>query len=276
MTHDSATLAALRKRIAVIERRGAGEPARTAMPMPVGHRAIDAVLCGGIEPGKLHEIMADAAEDAGSAAGFATMLLLRVARPGSPIMWLREDVAQQRGGGLYGCGLAELGFDPARLVLGVLPDAVSLLRAAAEVARCPAIGGAVIELWRMPRVLDLTASRRLAVAAEASGVTLLLLRVDAEEAPSAARTRWRVRAAAARPLEANAPGLPALEIDLLRQRGGWAGGRWIVEWDRDEQCFRDAASNAEGNPRAGSAALSGAVVSVAARRPAAAKAQAAG
>src|SRR3546814_10246605 len=63
-----------------------------------------------------------------------------------------------------------------------------LLRAAAEIVRCDEVGVAVIELWRQPRPLDLTASRRLAVAAEASGVTALMLRIDAAPTPSAARS----------------------------------------------------------------------------------------
>src|SRR3546814_16845253 len=108
-----------------------------------------------------------------------------------------------------------------------------LLRAAAEIVRCDEVGVAVIELWRQPRPLDLTASRRLAVAAEASGVTALMLRIDAAPTPSAAHTRWQVAAAPTQPLEANAPGIPALDLPLLRQRGAAGGPHVCVEWDRD-------------------------------------------
>src|SRR3546814_11738095 len=108
-----------------------------------------------------------------------------------------------------------------------------LLRAAAEIVRCDEVGVAVIELWRQPRPLDLTASRRLAVAAEASGVTALMLRIDAAPTPSAAHTRWQVAAAPSQPLEANAPGLPALDLTLLRQRGGAGGPPLCVDWGRE-------------------------------------------
>ena len=74
-------------------------------------------------------------------------------------------------------------------------------------------------LAQMP-LLDLTASRRLALAAEQSGVTLLMLRLEAEPVPSAADTRWAVSAAPSQALEANAPGPPQLEIELLRRRVG--------------------------------------------------------
>ena len=71
--------------------------------------------------------------------------------------------------------------------------------------------------------LDLTASRRLALAAEQSGVTLFLLRLEAQPVPSAADTRWTVGAAPSRSLEADAPGPPMFEIELLRRRAGPAG-----------------------------------------------------
>jgi protein ImuA len=110
-------------------------------------------------------------------------------------------------------------------------------------------------LGQSPR-LDLTASRRLALAAEKSGVTLLLLRIDAQASPSAADTRWQVAAAPSQALEANAPGPVALDIELLRRRAGPAGMRWRVEWNRDACAFREPA-------------LSGAVVSLPSHRPAA-------
>lgn len=179
---------------------------------------------------------------------------------GGGIVWLREEQVERQGGALYAPGLAEIGIDPARLILGVLPDPLAVLRAAADVARCPEAGVAVIELWRKPRMLDLTASRRLVLSLESSGMTALMLRIAADPAPSAAYTRWLVRAAPARPLEANAPGPPALEVELLRQRGGTAGGTWQLEWDREQAIFR--------NRNEGATALSGAVVPLPVRRPA--------
>jgi protein ImuA len=117
----------------------------------------------------------------------------------------------------------------------------------------------VIELWGEPRPLDLTASRRLAMAAESSGVTTLLLRIAAAPAPSAAQTRWRVAAAPSLPLAANAPGHPAFDLELMRQRGGPEGLRWQVEWNRETRILADAA-----------APLLGAVVPLAEHRPVAA------
>lgn len=251
MNEESPTLSALKRRVAAMERRA---PAGKAVRVATGHGDIDAALGGGIARGRLHEIFAAEAGDAGSATGFAGMLSIRL---GGGVVWLREESAVRGGGHLHAPGLVEIGVDPARLLLGVLPDALSVLRAAADVVRCAGVGVAVIELHRDPKVLDLTASRRLALAAEESGVAALLLRIAATPVASAADTRWAVRSCASQPLPANAPGHPTFDLELLRQRGRGADGCWQVEWNREQAVFT-------------SPTPSGAVVAVPARRPAAA------
>lgn len=239
MADSFPSLSALKRRIAAIEQH---RPAIAEVHVSSGHEGIDSATGGGIARGCLHELFASEPDDAGSITGFATMLAVRL---GGGIIWLRQEGVQKASGRLHAAGLMEIGLDPARMILAVLPDPLSVLRAAADVVRCPDVGVAVVELWQRPPGLDLTASRRLALAAEASGVTILLLRVDAEPTPSAAQTRWSVRAAASAPLEANAPGHPTLEIELLRQRGRPAGGRWHVEWDRERAVFLAADRPAE-------------------------------
>ncbi len=223
-----------------------------------GHGVLDVALGGGLARGRVHELFAAEADDAASAAGFAAMLALRTVGGQAPIFWLRTDEAERRGGQLHAPGLAELGGDPDSLVLGQAPDAKALLRGAADAAHCVGLGALIVECWGQCPALDLTASRRLALAAEQSGVTLFMLRLEAEPVPSAADTRWAVSAAPSRALEANAPGPPQMEIELLRRRAGPSGMRWRVEWDRDRLNFREPA-------------LPGAVVSLPPRRPAAAE-----
>jgi len=221
--------------------------ARAAVPArmrPLGVAAIDRALGGGIATGRVHEIFAREAGDEASAMGFAVMLALRLAghagADGPSLLWLREEAAQRRAP-LHGPGLVDLGLDPARLVLAVLPDAKALLRAGVDALRCAALGAVILELGGNPALLDLTASRRLALAAEDPGVTPLLLRLrGARPEPSAAQTRWQVASAPCAPFAADAPGHPMLGLALLRQRGGPAGFDWIVEWDRDAGSFRPA------------------------------------
>lgn len=264
------SLQMLKSTLAAIECvRATGVDAHAAALARTGHAGIDAALGGGLARGKLHEVFAAEAQDAGCASGFVAALALRL---GGTLVWLREGKAEKQGGRLHAPGLAEIGLHPAQVILGIMPDPLAVLRAAADVVRCSEVGVAVVELWREPRLLDLTASRRLALAAEASGVTVIGLRIAAAPSPSAAQTRWQVAAAPSLPMEANAPGYPAWSIDLLRQRGRPAGGRWRVEWNREQACLADAfslgAGNAAGNAAGtgAAAALSGAVLPLSAGR----------
>lgn len=212
------------------------EKKQAAPVSSLGQAQLDEAIGGGLQHGRLHEIFARNLADNGSATGFIAGLASLLGKSERPLFWLREEAAERRAR-LHAPGLAEMGLDPARMVLAVLPDAMALLRAAVDVVRSPSVCVAVIELWQRPRALDLTASRRLALAAETSGVTILLLRVEAEPAPSAAQTRWSVQATPSTALEGGAPGNPAFIVELLRQRGRPDGGAWRLEWDRDRTCF---------------------------------------
>lgn len=223
----------------------------------LGVRWVDLALGGGLARGRVHEIYAAEAGDIGSAMGFAVAFAARLTHPGQPVLWLRAARAARAGGMIQANGWAELGGIPADAIVGVMPDGMAVLRAAIDALRCPALGVVIVESWGAMRELDLTASRRLALAAEKSGVPLLLVRMDAAPVPSAAQTRWQVASAPSRALPGNAPGLPAFDVTLLRQRSGPCGLGWRLEWDRDRRIFRDAA-------------LSGAVVPVPSSRPAAA------
>ncbi|OYX17045.1 MAG: hypothetical protein B7Z07_01150 [Sphingomonadales bacterium 32-67-7] len=250
------SLSLIQRRIALIE-RGGRAATEAAGHAPTGHDRIDRALGGGVMRARVHELVAESAAEAGSGAGFVGVLAHRL---GGEMIWLRERDAELRQGQLHAPGVAAIGIDPARLLLGVLPDAAAVLRAAADAVRCAGLGSVVIELWGNPRAYDLTASRRLALLAEASGVTALLLRVGGAMAPSAAQTRIGVSPAPSVPLAADAPGYPAWTVELQRQRGGPAGGIWRVEWDREHGQLRDQDHDA--------ATLSGAVPSLSGDRPA--------
>lgn len=244
----------LKRHLARIERRH--KPARVALcHATTGHAGFDHALGGGLIRGRIHELHVAESGEAGSGAGFAGVLAQRL---GGELLWLREDAAERGAGRLHAAGLVEIGFDPARLILGVLPDAADVLRCAADAIRCPALGAVVVELWGDPRPLDLTATRRLALAAEASGVTALLLRIAGHAAPSAAQTRIGVAPAPSIALAANAPGQPAWRIELLRQRGRPDGGVWRMAWDRVNGALRE---HEHGET------ISGAVVPLSADRP---------
>lgn len=181
---------------------------------------VDAALAGGGLPlGCLHEILGTA--DDGAATGFAALLLARLAaRAGRPVLWLTRQAD------VHAPGLAGYGLTPDRLVLARGRRPADLLWALEEAARSAAVAAVVGEV----EAADLTASRRLQLAAEAGGVTAFLLRRQGAEMTSSAVTRWRVAALGSHPV-AGEPGIgtPCWQLDLLRCRGG-RPGRWPVAW----------------------------------------------
>jgi protein ImuA len=233
----------------------------------LGCREIDAVLQGGLGRGALHEICASCSAHMPAASAVALSLAAKAAG-GRPLLWARESAAGIETGRPYPPGLGEICVDPGRLVFVSARDGTAVLKAGAEAARCNALGAVVIEPHGLPRGLDLTASRRLLLAAEASGVLTLLLTLG-EPASSAAATRWMVSPAASRALQAGAPGWPSFVLRLVRQRGGVDRCEWCVEWDRDRTCFQ---LRTEPAPRREPvrAALSGPVAAFPGDRPAAA------
>lgn len=225
------SLSALRQRIAKFN---PAPVAKASGLFALGARRVDQRLGGGLARTGLHELYADEA-DASAAGAFGLILALRGGESTKPVLWINEDRVQRRYGKLYGLGLVELGADPDRFIFVHTADELATLRAGADSVKCGGVGAVVIAPYGKARALDLTATRRLALAAAFSGVLTLLLRVGAEPTPSAAQTRWRIASAPSVPLEANAPGAPAFDVTLLRHRAGIAGFNVRLEWDRDQQ-----------------------------------------
>jgi protein ImuA len=232
-----------------------------ALRFTLGAPKVDAFLDGGLGSACLHEVFAPWGADGPSAVGFGLGLALRAAS-GRPLFWVRQDILEGEAGRLNGMGLAEFGADPDALSLVRGKDAEAVLRAGVEAARCKSLGAALIEIFGAPRALDLTATLRLARAAEVSGVTVFLVRICAgSEAktgppPSAAVSRWRAGAQQSSALLANAPGAPCFSVTLLRHRGGAADRSWRLEWQRDRGLFEEAADGVSATIPGAVAALS--------------------
>ena len=203
----------------------------------LGHKAADAMLCGGLALAAVHEVFAEGHQGA-AATGFLAAIAGRIASR-KPLVWVRQDFAEVESGALSPSGLAELGLDPRLLVTVRAADVEAALRTTADALACDALGAVVLETFGEARQLDLVASRKLTLAAQSSGVTALLLRVGASPAPSTAETRWIVRAAHSPPASPwSAWGTPVFDAQLVRNRHGPVG-RWIMEWKCDERQFRE-------------------------------------
>lgn len=180
----------------------------------------DALPWGGLPPG-LHEIAASYGDPA--KAGFVMSLIGR--RPG-PVLWCRSRRTALEAGDPYGPGIGGLGLSPDRLILAEAAKPAELLWAMEEGARTRGLA-AVVADGVTP---DLTAGRRLQLAAEAGQGLVFLLATGRQSAASTALTRWFVASAPSRP-EADGPGRPCWTIELWRCRGGGRPREWMVEWD---------------------------------------------
>src|SRR3954468_4531117 len=168
------TLASLRGRIERIE---SPCDAHALHKVALGHAEADAALCGGLARAAVHEVFAEGHQSA-AATGFVAGLAGRVAAR-RPLVWVRQDFTEIESGVLSMSGLAELGLDPRLFVTVRATDVDGALRSAADALACDAVGVMVLEVWGEARQLDLVPSRKLTLAAQASGVTALLLRMAA-------------------------------------------------------------------------------------------------
>jgi protein ImuA len=225
-------LAGLRAEVARLEGRVGGMMAG-GQALAFGLPAIDRVLPGGgLARGALHEVGGGGAGMAPGNEAALAFLAGIAARLSGPVLWVvpRMD--------LFAPGLATAGLAPERVLFAEAPSDKAMLAVMEEGLRHAGLAAVIGEVAR----IGLTPSRRLHLAAGASGVTALLLCRQMAEAPSAAVTRWRV-AGMPRPRAAGEPwheegsgltsdmGRARWRLDLLRCRGGAGaeGLSWMVE-----------------------------------------------
>ena len=160
--------------------------------------------------------------------GWIGFLLAQLAAD-KPLLWIQDRMAILESGRVHPPGLRthDLIHVEAR-------DARDALWAMEEGIRCAALSAVIGEIWGDPRALDFTATRRLAVAAERSGVAAFLIRLGGHANLSGARMRWRIASAPSLPneLDPRAPGLPAWGAELFRARGH-PPGRWTIAHEVD-------------------------------------------
>ena len=132
----------------------------------------------------------------------------------------------------------------ARLLVLRVPKPVDVLWAMEEALRCRALACVIAEMTGEGEVADLTATRRLALAAR-EGISAqnsgfgLLIRHRTTLMPSAAATRWEIAAALSQPDAYGGIGRARFDLSLHKNRRG-PSGRWIIEWDHHERAFQPA------------------------------------
>ena len=144
-----------------------------------------------------------------------------------PILWVQDRASRREQGAPYLPGTGKP--RPVGPVLRVeVNHPRDVLWAMEEGASCIGLAAVVGEIHGAPAVLDFTATKRLALRAEASGVLVWLIRTGDPGVLSAARERWRVGGlpSAPNPHDERAPGRACWDVELFRARGR-PPGRWV-------------------------------------------------
>jgi protein ImuA len=176
--------------------------------------------------GSLSEVFASTPADA-AAVGFVLAHLSP--RPG-PVLWVQDRLSRKEAG--RPC-LSGHGGRRADLLRMDLMHPRDVLIAAEDGLRCAALSAVVIEIWGDPPALSFTATKRLTLRAEASGVSCWLIRRCGTPGLSAARDRWRAASLPSLPDpdDPAAPGDPRWHMDLFRSRDKRPGA-WVATHDR--------------------------------------------
>lgn len=212
--HQIATVAELRASIA-----GVCAPARRLPPLPFGIDPIDRRLAGGgLDAGGLHEVAPSAPQlvDDAAATLFVAGLAARFVHAGGNAIWAltRFD--------LYAPGIEQVGLGPDRVFFVEAREDAQVLAAMEDALRDGSVAAVVGEVKRA----DMTATRRLQLAAAESCTPALLLRrwPRAGRCPlietSAATTRWRIGCAPSSRIGMAGIGRSCWNVELVRQRNG--------------------------------------------------------
>ncbi|MEM6939147.1 MAG: hypothetical protein AAF943_01735 [Pseudomonadota bacterium] len=150
----------------------------------------------------------------------------------APVLWVSDRMSRRENGQLYGPALGQFGIKSPVLRVEVSHPR-DVLWTMEEGAACAGLAAVVGEIHGAPEVLSFTATKRLALRAEASQVPIWLIRTGEAGALSAARERWRLGALPSdmHPWNPAAPGVALWEADLFRARGR-APGVWAARYER--------------------------------------------
>jgi protein ImuA len=234
----SPTLHHLRRTLAAIDPSLASGFGSEERSVKLG-ASIDAALGGGLACRALHELAPVAPIHLAAASGFALAVAALAGGSGGQVLWVATDFAAGEGGGPYGPGLDLFGLPVERLLMLRVPRAVDVLWAMEEALRCRALASVIAELSGDGAEAELTATRRLALAAREGCGLGLLIRHRPTAAPSAAATRWRIAAGLSEPDAHGGLGRTRFDLTLCKNRRG-PSGRWIVTWDHHDRVFHAA------------------------------------
>jgi protein ImuA len=169
---------------------------------------------GGLSAGCIHEVKGSGLANA---IVFASILSSRLAGNTGNVIYLAPDRS------LHPLGLLPYSVNLDRFFYISIKRKRDLNWAVMEVLRCSQVSSVIA----IVDGLNLTESRRLQLAAEASGVTGFLLGAANSEPIASPITRWKISSVKARADQRFDE--PVWSVDLLYCRGG-RPGNWTLEW----------------------------------------------
>lgn len=194
----------------------------THEPAQAGLAPFTEAFPGNVFPlGAVHECISYAPSHAAATTGFISAIAGKLAKEGGLTLWVAG------GRKLFPAGLKQFGLEPDRIVFISTTRPGEALWIIEEALRCEALTAVIGEV----RELGFTASRRLQLAVEKSGVTGFLHRYcpKAENAV-ACTTRWKITALPSG-IEQGLPGVghSSWDVQLLKVRNGKPHA-WQVSW----------------------------------------------
>ncbi len=170
--------------------------------------------------GTIHEFLTDGNENLAASSGFISGLASSLNRGNGIVMWILTK------GKIYPPALMAFGLNADRTIFTFAPDDHHALWVMEESLKCDALSAVICEI----KGLEFTASRRLQLAVEQSGVTGFVLRSSRNPATSASVSRWQITPGHSITID-DLPGvgIPCWNVKLIRVRNG-RGGLWEVGW----------------------------------------------
>jgi protein ImuA len=226
----------LRRAVADLDPSSAASFGEDAGVLALGLPEVDAALQGGLARGAVHELAPSPASPPGAVTGFALALAARATGDGRSALWIQTDFAAIEAGMPYGPGLDLFGLPLRHLLILRVARPLDLLWAFEEALKSRSLAAVLAELPESGAAADLTATRRLTLAARAGGGLGLLLRHRPCPLATAAMTRWQVAAAVSQPDAYGGLGRTTFDLSLSKNRRG-RSGRWTACWSHDERSF---------------------------------------
>ena len=209
-------------------------------PLRLGLRRVDALLGGGLARRALHEISPQGPIHFGAASGFALAIAALAGKgTGRETLFIQTDLARFEAGAPYGIGFDLFGLPSRRLLVLRARRVTDALFAMEEALKCAALASVVVELPD-DAAADLTATRRLSLAARSHDGIGLLLRHRSSARPSAAMTRWEISASAGTRDAHGGIGTTSFLLSLVKNRRGPCD-RFHVAWSHHELSFVETA-----------------------------------